>query len=143
MASIKDQEKLNVAANLAEKAVNKASKITSQHIDAFQRSLDYQHEMTNREPLFTDEMLDNLRDHSTPESSRLDILIDLMADMNDRIDSQHQEQVEHQQKVEAWHEEDSKSSKFSNRIGIATLIATIAGIFVGGAITIGVQLLTG
>ncbi len=120
MASIKDQEKLL-------------------------NSLIHQNDLE-----MSDETLEYLRDPTTPEAAKLDALIDLMAntmrsveETNKRLDVQHQEQVEHQQKVEAWHEDDSKSNKFSNSIGIATLIATIAGIFIGGAITIGVQLLTG
>ena len=120
MASIKDQEKLL-------------------------NSLIHQNDLE-----ISDETLEYLRNPTTPEGAKLDALIDLMSntmrsleETNTRLDVQHQEHIENQQKAEVWRKEDLKSNKFSNRMGIATLIATIAGIFVGGAITIGVQLLTG
>lgn len=105
----------------------------------------------------SDETLEFLRTPSTPDSARLDVLINLMTDTkksiddtNKKLDAYHAEQVQNQQQVEAWHvedskrhEEESKNSAFSNKIGLATLIATIAGIFIGGAITIGIQFLVG
>ena len=98
----------------------------------------------------SDETLEFLRNPSTPDSARLDVLIDLMTDTkksiedtNKKLDAYHAEQVQNQQQVEAWHEDDVQYSKFSKRIGVATLIASIAGIIIGGAITIGIQFLAG
>ena len=91
----------------------------------------------------SDETLEFLRNPSTPDSARLDVLIDLMTDTkksldvtNEKLDSYHAEQVQSQQQVEAWHEEESKSSKSESRkswlnivLVAATLIATIYALF--------------
>lgn len=85
MASIKDQEKLL-------------------------NSLIHQNDLE-----ISDETLEYLRNPTTPEEAKLDALIDLMSntmrsleETNKRLDVQHQEHIENQQKAEVWHEEDLK-----------------------------------
>ena len=85
----------------------------------------------------SDETLEYLRDPTTPEAAKLDALIDLMTntlrsveETNQRLDTQHQEQVEHQQKVEVWHEEESRLGKRNFRIALATLLTAIVTVLV-------------
>ncbi len=81
------------------------------------------------------ETLEYLRNPTTPEAAKLDALIDLMADTkksidvtNEKLDAYHAEQVQNQQKIEVWHEEDSHFEKKNFRVAVATLIAAITTI---------------
>ena len=107
MASIKDQEKLL-------------------------NSLIHQNDLE-----ISDETLEYLRNPTTPEGAKLDALIDLMSntmrsleETNKRLDVQHQEHIENQQKAEVWHEDDlkryeSRKSWLNIVLVAATLAATI------------------
>lgn len=79
----------------------------------------------------------SLHDPAVDTNVKLDRIADLLENMVAVLN----EQSDHQKKVEIWHEEDVKYSSFSKGIGIATLIATISGIIIGGVITIGIQFL--
>ena len=79
----------------------------------------------------------NIHNPALDTNEKLDKVAELLENMVDVLN----EQSEHQKKVEDWHEEDTKTSNFANKVGIATLIATISGIIIGAAVTIGIQFL--
>lgn len=96
----------------------------------------------------SEEQLDRIRNLDTLESAKLDVLIDLMADMqqsiertNQKLDVHHTEQIEYQDKTEAWHKADSTVGKTSKKIAIATLVVSIISIIVSVTIAIGTQIL--
>lgn len=64
-----------------------------------------------------------------------------LIDLNKKIDTSNQAALESSQQAKVWRDEDLISSKKSLRIGIATLIATVAGIIIGGLITVATQFL--